>query len=237
MRRLIIVSVALLAVVVLGDRAVCWTAERQLASRIQQSEALADAPGVTIGGFPLATQAAAGRYDEVGLTFHDITGREGVRVHTLTADLRGLRIPMSDVLAGRVTQVPVDSADAVAHVTFADLQAAMSRQVPPDRLAVRLAAAGSDRVRVTGTLNALVTSLQLSAEARLVVRNGQLGFTVLPESLNGVPPALRTEVASLLDVMVPISPLPMGFQATGVRVGDDGVTVAVAARNLVLTRH
>ena len=129
---------------------------------------------------------------------------------------------------------PVDRATATGRVGFEALNAATERQLRSDELTVTYgSAAGADRLAFTGTYDGIAGNLQLKGEARLVVQDGSLVVTLVPESLN-VPPVVRDTVARLLGISYQVPDLPFGFQVRSVAVGEDGVTVTATADDVVL---
>jgi hypothetical protein len=110
-RRLLVVLLVVVGLLVALDRVAVLAAERVVATRIQTDQSLPERPDVSIGGFPFLTQAIAGRYGSVTLTVHDLH-RTVVPVHTLTVHLTGVHVPLSSVIRGHVSSVPVDRASA-----------------------------------------------------------------------------------------------------------------------------
>jgi len=233
-RRLLTFIVVVGLLLVLADRAAWWVAERGVATAIQESENLPQRPGVSIGGFPFLTQAIEGIYRDVDVTFQDVPAAEGVTVDELHADLEGVHVPLESIVNRTVESAPVDRATATGRVGFAALNAATERQIRSDELTVTYGpAAGADRLSFTGTYAGPAGNLQLRGQARLVVQDGSLVVTVVPDSLN-VPQVVRDIVARLLGISYQVPDLPFGFQVRSVAVSQDGVTVTATAEDVVL---
>jgi DUF2993 family protein len=227
-----LVVVALLLVA--ADRVAWYVAERGVATAIQQSEDLPQRPDVSIGGVPFLTQAVRGTYREVDVRFQDVPAAEGVTVDQLDAHLRGVHVPLRDLVNREVESTPVDRAGATGRVSFAALDAATARQIPSDRAAVKYGPGSApDQLTVTGTYATPAGTVQLKGEARLEVQNGSLVVTVVPESLN-LPPLVRAAAARLLGLTYQVPDLPFGFQVRSVAVGEDGVTVTAVGEDVVL---
>lgn len=234
MRRLLVTLVVLLALAAGADRLAAWTAERRVAQRIQAAERLSRPPEVRIGGFPFLTQALAGRYDDVRVTAYGVRRPSGVagvadvRIDSVTAYLRGVRLPLRTALAGPVTTLPVSSIDATALVRYADLSAAL-----PDRH-LSFSAEG-DRLRLRGQVTVLGQRYAASALGTLSLRGDQL--TVVPRavSVNAGPGALAVPPAliALLSVTVRVA-LPFGLRLTAVSVAADGLHLQAGGRDVVL---
>lgn len=233
MRKLIVLLLVLAVLFVAVDRVAWWLAERGVARSLQQSEDLPREPAVSIAGFPFVTQAVRGRYRQVDVALQDVPAEEGVRVDRLDTRLHGVRLPLREGLRGTVAELPVDTADATARVSFASLDRAAAARVPSERLTVRFGPGSApDRLSVRGDLTAVV-SAEVSGEARLQVRDGSLVVSLVPSTLD-VPGPVRQTVARLLDLSFELPPLPFGFEPTSVAVGDDGVTVTASATDIVL---
>ncbi len=122
MRALLIVVVVLLGLAVLADRIAVGVAEDRVATELAAAGGLAGTPEVEIAGFPFLTQAIAGSYDEVhiSLTADELGQPEGTRADVV---LHGVQVPLSNVLSGSVSEVPVDRIDGTATLSYALLSA------------------------------------------------------------------------------------------------------------------
>jgi hypothetical protein len=234
-RRLLTLIVVLVLLLVVADRVAWYVAERGVATAIQQSEDLPQQPDVSIGGFPFLTQAWKGVYDDVDVKFRDVPAPEaGVDVEKLDAHLRGVHIPLKDVVDRNVQRAPVDAAAATGWVSFATLDAATAHQIPSSQVTVHYGPGSApDRVSVTGTYHGPTGNVQLKGEARLEAQDGSLVVTIVPESLN-LPPLVRNAVARLLGLTYRVPDLPFGFQVRSVAVGKAGVSATATAKNVVL---
>jgi len=228
----LIVVVALLLVA--ADRAAWYIAERGVATAIQESEDLPQRPDVSINGVPFLTQAWRGRYRDVDVEFRDVPAPQGVTVESLDAHLSGVHVPLRDIVNRSVERTPVDQATATGRVTFAAIDAATARQIPSSQLTVRYGpGTAPDHLSVAGTYTSRAGTVRLKGEARLVAQNGSLVVTVVPSSLN-LPLVVRAAVARLIGVTYQMPELPFGFKVRSVSVAEDGVTVAAAAKDVVL---
>jgi hypothetical protein len=163
-----------------------------------------------------------------------VPAAEGVTVDELHADLEGVHVPLEAIVNRTVESAPVDRAAATGRVGFASLNTATERQLQSDELTITYgSAAGADRLAFTGTYDGIAGNLQLKGEARLIVQDGSLVVTVLPDTLN-VPQVVRDTVARLLGISYQVPDLPFGFQVRSVAVDQDGVTVTATAEDVVL---
>jgi LmeA-like phospholipid-binding len=228
MRALLVVLLVLVGLAVVADRVGVGIAERAVAQRLADSGALSGTPEVDIRGFPFLTQAVAGRYDDVRIS---LTAAELGQPEGTTADvaLRGVHVPLSDVLSGSVREVPVDRIDGTATLSY-DL---LSAQLGGD---TTLRPEG-DGLRITRTVELLGYTLPLTAAGTVTLDGDELVVDVENAAGAGVdvPGFLVTRVSDLLDIRYRVPALPFGLQLTGVQPADDGVVVQVEAEDAVLT--
>ena len=227
MRALVVVLVVLLGLAVLADRVGVSIAEDRVAERIAAEAGLAGPPVVDIEGFPVITQALGGRYDEVRieLTAEDLGQPEGTAAEVV---LRGVEVPLSDVLAQSVGEVPVERIDGTATLAYELL----SRELGPDTELTR----EGDGLRITRTVELLGQQVPLTATGDVTLEGSDLVVDVEEAAGAGVdvPGFLVERAADLLDLRYTVPPLPFGLQLTDVRPADDGVVVDVEAVGAVL---
>jgi hypothetical protein len=196
-----------------------------VAVALQDAGDLAGAPQVDVTGWPFLTQAVAGTYDEVhiALTAADLGQPEGTRADVT---LRGVHLPLSDVLSGSVQEVPVDRVDGTATLSYALL----SRELGADTTLER----AGDGLRVTRTVEVLGYTVPLTAVGDVVLQGDELVVEVEEAEAAGVdvPDLVVDRAVQVLDLRYPVR-LPFGLQLTGVTPADDGVDVAVEATDTV----
>jgi hypothetical protein len=123
-RRLVITLVVLLGLLVAADFGAAAFFEHEVSKRAQQEFKLRDHPSVTVGGFSFLAQAVSGEYDLVTVD------AKGVPVNTLRdvevhADLHGVQAPLSDIVSGTLTEVPVREVVGQVKVKAADVTRAI----------------------------------------------------------------------------------------------------------------
>jgi DUF2993 family protein len=228
-----LVAVLVLLVLVVGalvvaDRVAVRVAEDRMAEEIASRGGLAGTPDVDITGVPFLTQAAAGTYRDirVGLTADELGQPAGTRADV---SLRGVHLPLSDVLSRSVQEIPVDRVDGTATLSYALLAEQLGG-------GTTLAADG-DRLRITGTIEVLGLDLPLTAVGTVRLDGQDVVIDVQSASAGGasVPDPVLRRAAEQLDLRYPIPALPFGLQVTGVRPGAEGVDVRVEATGTVLT--
>jgi len=226
-RGLLILLVVLGCLFVLADRGAVAVAEDRVADRIAERGGLPGPPEVDIAGFPFLTQALSGRYDEVrvSLTAADLGQPEGTDADVA---LRGVEVPLSDVLAGSVHQVPVDRLDGTATLSYALLSAQFGGDTRLER--------EGDGLRITRTVELLGQQVPLTASGDVTLDGSDLVVDVDEASGAGVevPRFLLDRAVDLLDLRYAVPALPFGLELTGVRPADDGVVIRVEATDTVL---
>ncbi|CRK60407.1 hypothetical protein [Alloactinosynnema sp. L-07] len=124
-RRLVITLVVLLGLLVAADFGAAAFFEHEVSKRAQQQFDLRDHPSVTVGGFSFLAQAVSGEYDMVTVDAKGVPVNvlRDVEVH---AELKGVRAPLSDLVSGSITGVPVREVVGQVKVKAADVTRAMS---------------------------------------------------------------------------------------------------------------
>jgi hypothetical protein len=236
MRRLITVLVVLVLLAILVDRAAWWFAQRAIAEQVQKTADLQERPDVSVRGFPFLTQALRGRYKQIDADLRNPAVDGGLKIDELDIRFRGVRVSTGDVINGRVNSVPVNSANAVATVSFPTLNAAAKENLAGNRGAsVKFApGGGDDLLAVTGNYRASGVNVPLAAKAKLVAEDGDLVVKVTPSTLDAIPREARSQVKRLLNKASRLPDLPFGFQAKSVTVEPTGLSVQATSRTLDL---
>jgi LmeA-like phospholipid-binding len=216
------------AVLVVVDRVAVGVAEDRVAEQVADRGGLTGTPEVDIAGFPFLTQALAGDYRDVRvhLTAEELGQPAGTRADVA---LRGVHVPLSDVLSGSVQQIPVDRVDGTATLSYGLL----AEQVGGDTTLARDGAG----IRVTRTVEVLGFDFPVTATGTLTLDGQDVVIDVQDAEAGAVdvPDSVVRRAADLLDLRYPVPELPFGLELTSVRPGADGVQVRVAATDTVLS--
>lgn len=226
MKGLLIVLLVLVGLAAAADRVAVRVAENQVGAQLAQQAGLHGSPAVHIGGFPFLTQALAGRYQDVRIS---LTAAELAQPGTSAdVDLRGVRVPLSGILSRSVREIPVDSVDGTATISYAQLAA----HIGPNTTLQR----EGDQLRITRTVELLGQRVPLTATGSVTLQGNQLVVDVQHASGAGVqvPGFVVDQASNLLDLRYPVPALPFGLRLTSVVPADDGVRVAVTAAQTVL---
>ncbi len=228
MRRFLIVVVVLVGLLIAADRAALAAAESQIAERVQQEEQLAQRPAINLLGFPFLTQAVRGRYEGGRLEVQSLR-TEKVRVNSLVIDLRDVSVPLTDLVRGKVSAVPVGKVTGVAMVTYADLAAATG--VPGLRIGPK-----GDKLELTFAVDQFGTSTPVIATARIGVAEQAVRMTSV--EIQGVQLPKEVTAAALGQVQssLEFGVLPYGLKVTDVRIAESGVEVSAMAKDAVLRK-
>lgn len=233
MRRLL-VSVLVLALLAAGaDLAARLVAQRTLAQRVRTAAQLTGTPEVSIRGVPFLAQVIGGRYREVALTATDVPVDDNMTVDRIDALLRGMHLPVSELLGSDIKTVPVESVTASGTVGYATLADAAARQLGGGGLTVQLGQGGPDTVHATVTAELAGNSVTGEAEATARIVDGNLVLGFAKGAFGDLPAPLASRFAGLSAITLPLR-LPLSLSATGVTVGSSGVTITAQASDVVL---
>ena len=224
--RLLVTLVVLALGVVAADRVGEQVAEGLVADRL--APRLVGQPEVEVEGVPFLTQVLAGRYDRVRVEAAGVRGLD-LALTDLRGTISGLQLPLSDAVAGRIGEVPVDRLQAQALVPWSELEAAVAdRGVALSAAGPQLRVAGQVRVR-GGEVGAVSLSDVRVEDGAVVVRASRF-------EVDGAPPAdaLARTLRDRFDLRVPVGDLPYGLALTDLRVERDGLAVTTSASDVVL---
>ena len=229
MRRLLVVSVVLLALLLVADRVGAALAGRAIAAELQSSGMLPARPDVTVGGFPFLTQALGGQYRSIDVEAADVPA-EQVTLRALSAELEGVEVPLSDALSGQVGAVPVERVEARVLLGYDDL----SRRSGDRELTV---SPDGDRLRVRGSARVLGREVMATAVSRVELEGDEVVVTAESYDLgNSTANALVTRaLEGGFDYRFRLTGLPYGLEVTGLQVRPDGLSVTATAADTVLS--
>ena len=209
-----LIVIAVLVLVLVGDRLSHVYAEDTIASKIQQRGFGVVKPDVTIDGFPFLTQVAARHFPRGHLSAHDI--HEGpLTIAGISGDARDVRIGPAD------PQGAIGTVDGTATVGFGDLTRAAGRsRVCGSRRPTTRDDAGHGR-QLSGTATAQVTQVGGGIRVHTVSVEG---FSI-------------TALGDKLDFTVPIPPLPLDLTVQSLSVTSRGVELRVTGANIPFGRE
>lgn len=231
----VIVGVLVVAgLLVAVDRGASFLVARSVARGLAAAQGLPDLPDVRFVGAPFLTQVAAGRYRRVDVTLREVPTAGTLVVDRLDARLHGVRAPAGAAVRGELTELPVDRGEAEAFVSFAALDRAADAQLGSRGVGITFARAAADRIAFTARIRSFLGTVTVRGQTKVTVQRGAVSVRLLPETLIGVPPALRAQVLPQVDLSRLVPALPYGFRATGVDVDPEGLRVRAAGAGLVV---
>ena len=230
MRKLLITLVVLAIVLIGADFALRFIATDQIGKVVQSELGLDTAPNVSISGFPFVLQAINGEYEAINATLPATTLGPVADV-AVNLDLLGVRIPLSDALAGNANALTAASSRVRVVMPVASIAAAVGL---PD-LAISQQGSGllasatltvlGQRFPVSATLDATVV------DSRLELRTGEItgaGVTVPAEVLQ--------TVSALVNLSIPFTDLPFTITSGTVSVVSSGLVLDAATSALGFAR-
>jgi LmeA-like phospholipid-binding len=220
---LLIALLVIIVLLVISDRVANAFTENQMASQVQSSLGLSGKPDVTIHGFPFWTQLAARNFKDVTITASNETitkaseGDGALQIASLTATLDGLHFH-------GFSSSTVDQFNATALIGFTAL-----KNVGGVPQGVSLTADGADQIKASLSLG----PFSASAVAQLTL-SGTNQISVKVVDFGGIP---TSDLGQLADFTVTIPKLPPGVAIQSVSVTQQGVRIALAGHDTVLSEN
>ena len=225
---MLILLIVLAVLVVAADRIGLLVAERQIASRVQNSQDLNRRPSVDIEGFPFLTQVLANDYPTVKLDARDfVVGTSDRRVRLADLDARLHDVRTIDNFSGATAR----TADGTAVLSYQELSRA---------LGVTLGYAGGGRVQASSSVEVLGQTVTGIASALVGVTGGdELTFSSVrvgvPQAGISVPEQLTDQFSSIFATKLSLRGLPFHLQIQQLVAAEDGVRISATARDLILS--
>jgi hypothetical protein len=236
LRFLLVFAVVVLVAGYAADRIAAHAAAGRIATAVQTDAHLAHRPHVTVKGFPFLTQVAKGRYGHIAVKADDVFDLGEPVGTVLRLDFAGVQIPAGQALHGNVHRIPVQTVTGTVTLPFADLQAAA--HVPG--LSITGAVPGrTDEVALTEVVQVAGASVTAHLKATVQVQGSSIVVAARDLTMAGgtpVPAAVSKAVLAKASFSVTMPGLPRGVRVTTVSVTATGLSAAVRASNLVLTR-
>ncbi len=222
----VISVLAVLAVLIAGDRVANAVAQNMLATQLQSELSTPTKPEVSIGGFPFVTQVLGGSFSSVQVTADDATVQEGstsVAIAHLDATLTG--ITASD----RYQNVVADRGEATALVDWTGVSTLAGQQmsyVADDRMRIDFSVP-IGRLSIDGYITGRP---QLDVDAQtIIVVDPQVNVASV-----AVPQAVVDAVSRIVLQPIPIQNLPYDISVTGLTVQPDGLLLSGTGQDIPL---
>jgi LmeA-like phospholipid-binding len=218
MQKLLIGIVVLVVLGVAADFGAARLFESRVTEALQRKYDLSERPIVQVRDFPFLPHLVSGHFSTIDLAATDAS-TPSISVAALELHLRDVRVPRS-VLLGGSGVVRVARTDGEVKLSQAELNRLLADRLQGGSLTLQ---AGKVQLRLTTQI--LGRSLTGTATGRLGVREGRITFTPETVLVDGVRnPILEEQLASRLNLEVPLPPLPAGFTMERIEV-QPGVVV------------
>ncbi|WP_153506060.1 LmeA family phospholipid-binding protein [Cumulibacter manganitolerans] len=178
LRRLVMGVLLLLVVLVAADRGAAYLASSRISDELRARLAATAQPTVSISGFPLLAQAAAGSYERVRILAPGVAAGDLDRVD-VDLTLREVRLALGDALAGDVSGGTVGDATADITIPEASLSHLTGLPIKIDGITEQVA-------RLSTTFQVLGAKVPVSIDAKVVVKGAQARLDVQAARAGGV---------------------------------------------------
>ncbi|MFT7836192.1 DUF2993 domain-containing protein [Saccharothrix sp. BKS2] len=261
-RKLIIAALVVGAVLVAADYGLAAAGEYQVAQRMRHKFGLSEDPAVRINGFPFTTQALAGDYRDIEISAAGVPVGDDLRNLEIRANLRHVRIGLSDLLAGNTANARIDQVRGSVKIKSSDLNRLVNRVTPfndmtiePDNRAKREAelegepapeqAAAARKpdptvaaVKLAGSTTVAGRKIRIAAYGTVSLIDGQIAIAVNDidlddTSLEGLDAVLGT-VRQALGVVIDPGQLPFTATPTAVKVESGAFIVEGTVNDIPL---
>ncbi len=231
MRRLVIAFVVLAVLLIGGDRLAVHFVEDRVATYVMNRENLASKPNVEIKGFPFITQVLSNDIGKVTMTLPAVQAKTGVTKEVRVEDVS---VTFTDVRTGnRLKRVTADQMTGSALIPYASVSA----------LGPFTASYGGQAAKGAGVVSLKPDKKSglprtLSVDVGLAVSDGTITFvgTNGATRIAPIPANLRPLLSSLVRDSHPVYGLPRTFTITSLDIREDGIHLALAGRNVEMSR-
>lgn len=229
--RLIVMLLIVAVLGAIGDSAARRLVEGQIAGQVRSAQGFTSTPEVTIHGWPFLTQLVSGRFEDIEVTSRQVatgTTQQDLQVDSVQARLRGVRVPIRDLISSGTPQVQVDSAQVSGVVPYSTLSRLLANRVGSTFTDVAMRPRSADSLTLTGSYRGV--ALQLPVQVRLT--GTRLALSV-PAADAAASPVLAA-AAGRISLQLTVPTLPYGLKVTSLQVQDDGLHLSASASRLRL---
>jgi hypothetical protein len=228
LRNTIVVVLAMIVLLIVGDRLAVLYAQNQVAQQFKEQGGFEGTPSVSIKGFPFLTQVIAHNIHEITITSDKIKAGP-VTITNLDANITDVK------LNGGFTAGTIGHLDGKALIPFSGLTNALGGALGGAAgglgdlaSGVTIKAAGDNKIKASFDL------LIVSGSATLkVTREPGNKIHIQLLSSNGLPSEITNQ---LKDLTVPIPALPLGMKIQRIQVNGAGISIHVTGDNVKFTQ-
>ncbi|WP_033436536.1 LmeA family phospholipid-binding protein [Saccharothrix sp. NRRL B-16314] len=248
-RKLIIAALVVGGLLVAADFGLAAAGEYQVAQKMRQKLGLSEDPSVRINGFPFVTQAIAGDYRDIEISATGVPVRDQLRDLEIHANLRHVRIGLSDLLAGNTRGAKIDQVQGSVKIKANDLNRVVNQVTPftdmaiePDTRTELTAGQQADpavaAVKLSGNTTVASRKIRITAYGTVALANGDVVISMNDvelddTSLAGLDAVLGV-VREALSVTIHPGELPFTVTPTAVKVESGALTVEGAISDIPL---
>ena len=251
MRKLIVAVVLLLAAALVADFGAAAYSEYRVSRALRDGGDLTSDPEVTIHGFPFVLQAARGEYSRVEIRAQDVP-TELIDKTTIEATLRGVTLPLSDLIDGSVGSVPVDELDGRVRIDatdlgrFLDIPDLQVSAAPAEKSDGTGGSAGTGitttgAVVLSGTVGAGPLSAEVSVTAELRLDGDSVSIVATDfyfgpqgDATFTIPDIAKSTVLGFFTKKIDKQQLPFGIEPTSVYAQGGQIVIDGEARNITI---
>lgn len=171
MRKALIALAILVVLVLAGDVALRAVTEARLAAKAETRLGLQERPDVDLQGFPFLLHAMRRRFPEASVEAGDVRV-EGLAIDRVRLELDDVTFGSAAALAGGGGAISARNVRGTVEVTEGSLGSYLERR----GVSLSVALLDSGNARLSGTVTVLETEVELSAEGKLALADGNLEF-------------------------------------------------------------
>ena len=223
-----VLVVLLLIIGVVIDRVGVAIAESKVADALQSKFDLASSPNVDIHGFPVITQAIAGNYQSIDVTASEVPV-ESLGSVDVAVNLRGLRLTLSDAIAGRMQDATADQLHARVTMSDQAIGKALGMQVKINKLD-----AATARLSISTKQAGITIPMEADVHVAVDGDNVALQLTKLKALKVPIPDFISSKVSSVLSSKLVLPKLAGGLKLTDVVIGNGSITAVAEGHGVPL---
>lgn len=222
----VISVLAVLAVLIAGDRVANAVAQNTLAGALQSELSTATKPEVQVGGFPFVTQALGGSFSSVQVTADNATVTGG----DTTVTIAHLDATLTSITAtDRYQNIVAGGGEATALLDWASVSSLVGQ---------RMSYEADDRMRMDFTVPIGQLNIEGHLTGRLQLDVGQQTITITEPQVSvasiDVPQSVVEAVSRIVLRPYTLGDLPYDIELTGMTAQPDGVLLSGTGQNIPL---
>ena len=222
----VISVLAVLAVLIAGDRVANAVAQNTIAGALQSELSTPDKPKVHLGGFPFVTQALGGSFSSVKVSADNATVASG----STTVPISHLDATLTSITAtDRYQNIVAGRGEATALLDWNSISGLVGQQMSYD---------ADDRMRMDFNVPIGQLNIEGHITGRLQLDVGQQTITIADPQVSvasiNVPQSVVDVVSQIVLRPYALQDLPYDIKVTGLTAQRDGVLLSGTGQNIPL---